>query len=231
MKQFTDREFGKITISRTARARRVTVRVASNGTLRISAPMYAPIFAIKRVVDTSRNELRSLLRTQTPSTIYTNGMIIGKSHWLSITEHNDPSCSFIVKKQQLIISKPYDFADDSPSVQRTIRDGVIAVLRKQAKSYLPKRVKYLAEKHGYSYDHLRFSHASGRWGSCSSHGTISLNIALMKLPFELIDYVIIHELCHTQQMNHSKAFWQLVEAADPAYLAHRKSLKEMHPTI
>ena len=133
--------------------------------------------------------------------------------------------------QQIIVQLPANRTLDEPEIVRAIRDATISALRLEAKSYLPKRLAFLSNKLNLSYEKVRFSHASGRWGSCSSEGTISLNIALMKLPFELIDYVIIHELSHTKHMNHSQEFWELVGSANPEYRAHRRALKLEKPSI
>lgn len=224
-----DEEFGKITIRRSARATQVRLRVAPDGTLRASLPLYAPTFLVKRLLKNSRAELRDLLSHSQPSVTYTSGMQIGKSHTLIV----EPSSSFTITRrgQQIIVRLPESLSLNEPSVIRAVRDAVIAALRVEAKSYLPKRLSFLAAKQGASYQKVRFSHASGRWGSCSSQGTISLNIALMKLPFELIDYVIIHELAHTKHMNHSSEFWELVEQSDPLYKQHRRLLKQEIPTI
>lgn len=225
-----DEEFGKITIRRSARATQVRLRVAPDGTLRASLPLYAPAFLVKRLIKSSRQELRDLLTQAQPTTTYTDGMRIGKSHTLIIR----PSTGAIQvtrRGQQLIVSLPSSKSLDDGDIIRAVRDGIISALRVEAKSYLPKRLSFLANKYGFNYKKVRFSHASGRWGSCTSEGTISLNIALMKLPFEYIDYVIIHELAHTVYLNHSSEFWALVAVGDPLYKENRRALKQEAPTI
>jgi predicted metal-dependent hydrolase len=194
-------------------------------------PLYAPLFLAKQLVKNSRSELREMIRDQHADSVFTPGMQIGKSHTLIIQTSTRTTVAVTRHGQQIIAEIPEGVSFDHPSVQRKIRDVVIEALRIEAKSYLSKRLSYLANQHGYTYERVRFSHAGSRWGSCSTSGTISLNIALMKLPFELIDYVIIHELSHTRQMNHSDAFWQEVAIGDPQYKKHRMSLKKESPSI
>ena len=224
-----DSEFGKITVRRSAKATQVRLRVAPDGTLRASMPLYAPLFLLKRLLKSSRVELQELLKQSNPTTEFKDGQQIGKSHTIIVRPSTRLSAK--VKGQHIIVELPNEATFADTEVIRTVRDSVIAALRVEAKSYLPKRLAYLANQRGASYSKVRFSHASGRWGSCSSNGTISLNIALMKLPFELIDYVLIHELAHTVHMNHSPEFWSLVSVGDPLYKEHRKALKLEAPTI
>ena len=226
-----DDEFGEIVLRRSARASQVRIRIAPDGRLRASLPLYAPVFLVKRLIKSSREQLRAILAEHHGTEKFEHGMQIGKSHTLIVRPASGQS--LIVKRhgQQVIASLPADMNIDSSAVQRHIRNEVIAAYRLEAKSYLPKRLAFLAVKHGFSYEKVRFSHASGRWGSCNSEGTISLNIALMKLPFELIDYVLVHELSHTREMNHSQEFWKHVESADPHYKIHRRNLKNETPSI
>lgn len=231
MPTITDEEFGTISLRRSAKATHVRIRVAPDGRLRGSMPLYAPLFLAKQLVKNSRSELREMIRDQHADSVFTPGMQIGKSHTLIIQTSTRTTVAVTRHGQQIIAEIPEGVSFDHPSVQRKIRDVVIEALRIEAKSYLSKRLSYLANQHGYAYERVRFSHAGSRWGSCSTSGTISLNIALMKLPFELIDYVIIHELSHTRQMNHSDAFWQEVAIGDPQYKKHRMSLKKESPSI
>ncbi len=231
MSSIVDEEFGTITLRRSARATHVRVRVAPDGRLRASLPLYAPLFLVKRLIKSSRPQLRAMLEEQHPKTRYEPGMQIGKSHTLVVRASSRSQPRIARHGQQIIAELPSGMTLDTPALQRELRDAVIGALRVEAKSYLPKRLGYLAAQHGYVYEKVRFSHAGSRWGSCSSTGTISLNIALMKLPFELIDYVIIHELSHTRHLNHSSDFWTEVAVGDPAYRLHRDQLKKESPSI
>jgi len=225
-----DEEFGKITIRRSARSRQVRLRVGPDGLLKASLPLYAPLFLVKRLIKTSRSQLRELLDQASTHISFVDGMRIGKSHVLRVRATKG---ALQVKRggQHINVLLPEDLTLEDPEAVREIRKVMQTALRVEAKSYLPKRLAFLAEEHGYTYTQVRFSHASGRWGSCNSEGVISLNIALMKLPFELIDYVIIHELAHTRFLNHSDEFWQQVSIADPQYRTHKKALKVETPSI
>lgn len=229
MPTVTDEEFGTITVRRSARATQVRLRVAPDGSLRASMPVYAPMFLLKRLIKSSRPQLRKMLEHSLPQTEYHDGQQIGKSHTLIVRSATRLAVGR--SKQHITVDLPPALTLQSPEVVKKLREVVISALRLEAKSYLPKRLQYLANQHGFVYDKVRFSHASSRWGSCSSSGTISLNIALMKLPFELIDYVVIHELAHTVEMNHSEAFWALVAKGDAQYKQHRKLLKQESPSI
>lgn len=98
-------------------------------------------------------------------------------------------------------------------------------LYKKAKKFLPERVKEIAMENGFNYNLVSIRRQKSRWGSCSARKTISLNFRLMMFEKKVIDYVIIHELCHLKEMNHSKKFWNLVQSILPDYNIYRKKLK------
>jgi predicted metal-dependent hydrolase len=100
-----------------------------------------------------------------------------------------------------------------------------AWLKHLAKNYLSERTTKLAGKYNFSVRQIRIRSQKTRWGSCSTSGNISLNYKLMKYRKELIDYVIVHELCHLREMNHSKKFWKHVEKIIPDYKLLKKELK------
>ena len=102
----------------------------------------------------------------------------------------------------------------------------VAALRKAAGEYLPVRLAQLAAEHGFSYNSVRIKHNVSNWGSCSSKGNINLNLNLMRVPEELRDYVMLHELCHLRHMNHGPEFHALLESLCPDHLELRRRLRE-----
>lgn len=226
-----DKEFGEIKIRKNKLARSVKLSVGVDGSLRASIPYYSPEFAVRRLVNGSRDEIRKMLATHNAKNSYQDGDLIGKTHTLFLRKFSGEEIKISNEGNQILVQIPQELAFENPLVQSEIRKTVSKILRKQAKAYLPRRISFLAEKYGFSFEKLRFSHTDTRWGSCSSSGTISLNIALMNLPHHLIDYVIIHELCHTRQMNHSSKFWQEVEKYCPDYKKYVQEIKQFSPSI
>ena len=95
-----------------------------------------------------------------------------------------------------------------------------------AKDYFPKRAAYFRQFTGGIYHRITIRDQKTRWGSCSARGTLSFNWRLMLAPPSVLDYVVVHELCHLTHMDHSAAFWQAVEAAYPDYPIARQWLKD-----
>ncbi|MEE1249433.1 MAG: SprT family zinc-dependent metalloprotease [Lachnospiraceae bacterium] len=102
----------------------------------------------------------------------------------------------------------------------------IKELADKALVYIPERVKYYAPIVGVNYTRITIRNQKTRWGSCSSKGGLNFNCLLMLTPPEVIDYVVVHELCHRKEMNHSKAFWAEVEKVLPDYKSAKRWLKE-----
>lgn len=98
--------------------------------------------------------------------------------------------------------------------------------KKNARIFISNRVSEIAKKYNFRYSKFRLSSAKSRWGSCSSSGTISINWNLIFLSQDLLDYVIIHELCHTIHHNHSDKFWLEVSKILPNYKEKRSELKK-----
>ena len=99
-------------------------------------------------------------------------------------------------------------------------------LRERAKSVLAQRTAYFARQIGVTYGRITVRDQKTRWGSCSQTGTLNFNFRLILAPLEVLDYVVVHELCHRRQMNHSTQFWQEVAQVLPDYRKRKAWLTE-----
>ena len=96
------------------------------------------------------------------------------------------------------------------------------------RQYIEKQVEYYAGLMGVTYGRISMRNQKTRWGSCSSQGNLNFNNRLLFVPEELVDYVIVHELAHRKEMNHSNAFWNVVARYLPDYKERRRKLKTYH---
>ena len=128
---------------------------------------------------------------------------------LNKVESND--VKYRLKDQVILVDIPNSAEIKSFDIQKKIRMAIEETLRKEAKDYLPQRVKELAEKNSFRFKKVSVRNSKTRWGSCSYENNINLNIHLMRLQDHLIDYVILHELVHTKIKNHSSDFWNMLD--------------------
>lgn len=118
---------------------------------------------------------------------------------------------------------PAHIVIDGDSQQQQIRQ-LRDWIRQRAKTLFPPLLQKVATQTGLEYRRLTIRSQKTRWGSCSSRGHISLNDQLLFLPAQTVEYLMIHELCHTRHLNHSRNYWQLVESHSPDYRNHEKLL-------
>lgn len=110
--------------------------------------------------------------------------------------------------------------------QTSIKRALETLYRRKARERFEKRANHYAEAMGVGYEKIEIRNQRTKWGSCSTTGTLGLNWRLMMAPPEIIDYVVIHELAHLQEANHTKSFWSLVAEHDANYTEHARWLNE-----
>ncbi|MCI6059573.1 MAG: M48 family metallopeptidase [Dorea sp.] len=134
-----------------------------------------------------------------------------------------------VQKHRAWILKHQKMVNERVEKRREIRKLTkqeIQKLADQAVEVIPKRVAYYAPKVGVTYGRITIRNQKTRWGSCSSKGNLNFNCLLMLTPPEVLDSVVVHELCHRKEMNHSKQFYEEVLRVYPDYWKWNRWLKE-----
>lgn len=107
----------------------------------------------------------------------------------------------------------------------TVDPAVVAHMKKIARPMVEAKLLQFNAYYGYKYKRVQIRYQNSRWGSCSTNGTLSFNCAIMCLPHALREYIVVHEICHIARMDHSPAFWALVEETIPDYKKLRRELK------
>lgn len=228
-KNIIDKELGVITLRISPRATRYTLKV-SNGRITATIPtggdenrMIAYIMENKERLTQAllRHPPRPLLDESTELQATTFRVHIFRAY----------RSNYLMRLEDgvLHIACPEDICFEQDVVQYQLKSMLEKALRYEAKRLLPQRIAELADRHGFSFSAVKINNSKTHWGSCTMKKSINLSLSLMLLPWHLVDYVLLHELCHTVEMNHSKRFWQLMDKVTNNNSPQlRKELKTCH---
>ncbi len=222
-------EVGNVKLTKRASSKAIRISLAANGEIRVTSPKWVPMPMIVKFVISKRNWIAKNKKEQT---LFKDNQLIGKSHQLRLIASKEVSnISSRIKDNQLNLKHPARLSASSPEVQDKARSLAVKALRLQAEDVLPDRLRDLAAQHQFEVKSIAIRNLKARWGSCNSKKEITLNLYLMLLPWELIDYVILHELSHTKAMDHGKDFWAVFEAVLPDAKQLRRQIRQFQPSF
>ena len=206
-----DKELGTLVIRVNARARSLVFRT-KNDAIYVSVPPGTTSADVTNAIDQLRVKLRGLKEKVVRPLIDLNYHIDTEYFKLSLVSgQRDKFLAHSELGEMRIICPPTaDFADEN--LQVWLRKVIEEALRRNAKIILPPRLYMLSEQHKLPYKSVKINSSRGRWGSCSARKAINLSYFLVLLPKHLIDYVLLHELSHTREMNHGDRVWALLNS-------------------
>lgn len=231
--QFTDTELGAVNIRINSRARHLILRIQPDGTLLVTVPPKTPELKIREFLDLYRPKVKERLQQLKQQSggvphIDWNFRIDASFFRFQLECGGENAFQLRYKENDFTLLCPPRTDFQQAELQTWIRKVIEEAMRRRAKSILPMRIEQLSARTGLSYHSLKINTSKGRWGSCSTRRDINLSCSLMLLPEHLIDYVILHELCHTVEMNHSPRFWALLDRFTGNAHALRHELRKYH---
>jgi predicted metal-dependent hydrolase len=210
-------------------SRSIRIGFSHSGQVRVTLPYWVPYqsgidFALRQAawIQKHRPVEDSLLKT---------GDRIGKAHRMIFEQRPISRTTTSVAHNQVKVAFAPTTHQGDPTVQAAAIAAAQRALKKEADHLLPQRLNQLAAANGFSYKSVRVRQLKSRWGSCNSRKEIALSYYLMQLPWQLIDYVLLHELTHTEQLNHGADFWLRLEQTTPGAKGLRKLLKQYRPVV
>lgn len=200
---------GKVFYKRDTRIKRLSIRFSRDGNICVNIPFFVVFKTAEQFLLTNKDllikkrlefdsRLKLAIITDTKTRFYEFRLV--------------PQLKFGIKKSNNLVELyyPSNLSASSSEVQAEAKRVLEKIYRLEAKTILPKRIAKLATDNGFIFNKVTIRNTKSRWGSCSANNNISLSLHLMKLPDHLIDYIILHELCHTVEKNHGVGFWALL---------------------
>lgn len=219
---------GTVLLFKRKSARSLRISLSPHGQVRVSLPTWVPYIVGEEF---ARSKVDWINEQRKPAKMLIDGQPIGKAHHLRFYVVNRTKIMTRVHNNMVLVALPGDVLYETPEAQASARKAAVRALRIEAEQLLPRRLLELAKQHGFDYHSVSIKQMKGRWGSCNLQKDIVLNCYLMQLPWDLIDYVIIHELTHTKIMAHGAPFW--VEVAKHVHNLPdiRRTMRTKQPTL
>ena len=199
------------------RARRLAVRVLPGGLVEIVVPRGTRPRVIEQFVSRHRTWIERKLALYRPLDTAPSGGLPGEIHFAASGRRYELRFIESLNAARLVVDGTNLLLHGSPSRSVLLRHVLQRFTMREAHATLAPWLASLAATSGLHYERIQIRRQRTRWGSCSRSGTISLNACLLFQSPQVVNYLLIHELAHTQHMNHSRRFWTLVESLEPAW--------------
>lgn len=229
---------GKVTLSRSERAKYISIKMRPEQIILVVPKRCALQNALrfleekKSWIEATREKIEKRAPQNLPTRFDENTRYQTLTFVAQIKRFEGQNFHATLKDGTLTILCPQNAEIGAENVQQLIRKAIERAMMSEAKRVLPARLKLIAEKCGMKYNECRIRSTRTIWGSCTQRSHISLNMFLMRLPQHLVDYVLIHEICHTVELNHSERFWALVNSFTGNKAKElRSELRSYHPCV
>lgn len=211
MSSFVDKDLGNVLIKKHGRAKRVLARRMHSHVL-LTVPSKMPKSEILTIFERLKPKILAS-PAQKIIKIDEHSELKSLTFTLTITRNpiSETKINMSLNKGILTINVPPHFNINDDNIQLIIKDMIIHALRHEAKRILPRKIEAYAKKWNIQVREIKINNSKSRWGSCTGRKNINMSLFIMMLPERLIDYVIVHELAHTFQLDHSKRFWDILE--------------------
>ncbi len=214
------------------RRKTIELRIDKNGEITVIAPLGYPKGAIAEFVQSKegwiRGKLEKIKECNSKREEYANSIKNGGKIWI-LGKRHDTRVEIIkdIEFEECVEVENGTVTIKSRSRAKSVlRAHVESHLREMARSIIAEQIRFYEKHIPVKHNNFRIKNQKTRWGSCSSKKNLNFNFRLIMAPIEIVDYVVVHELCHLVHMNHSASFWNLVESIIPDYNERKSWLRD-----
>ncbi|WP_066639547.1 M48 family metallopeptidase [Desulfolucanica intricata] len=225
-------------LKRSRKAKTITLKVNIRGDIELVAPSCTSIKIIEMFIRTNQNWIIKQLEhfkkisKAIPQHQYKTGELfsyLGKPYELVVNEVKIKQIHLEQQGNNFLITLPLDLSTNDKS--KNIKNLLEKWYRNRAREVIIKRLDYYNKYYKLSYNKIFIKNQKTRWGSCSTLKNLNFNWRIIMAPLPIVDYIVVHELCHIKEQNHSTAFWSLVEQQIPDYKKRKAWLKNNGMTL